>query len=46
MSQPKLSDRVRAAARLKHLSYKTEKSYAYHIKREIIFHDYVRLITR
>ena len=38
MSQPKLLDRVRAIARLRHLSYKTEKSYVYHIKRYILFH--------
>ena len=38
MSQPKLLDQVRAIARLRHLSYKTEKSYVYHIKRYILFH--------
>ena len=39
MSQPKLLDRVRAVARLKHLSYRTEKSYVYYIKRYILFHN-------
>jgi hypothetical protein len=39
MSQPKLLDRVRAVARLKRLSYKTEKSYVYYIKRYILFHQ-------
>lgn len=38
MSQPKLMDRVRAVARLKHLSYKTEKAYAYYIRRYILYH--------
>lgn len=38
MSEPKLLDRVRAIARLKHLSYKTEKSYVNYIKRYIFFH--------
>lgn len=38
MTQPKLLDVARAVARLRHLSYKTEKSYLYHIKRYILFH--------
>ncbi len=38
MSQPKLLDQVRGVARLKHLSYKTEKAYVYYIKRFILFH--------
>ena len=38
MSQPKLLDQVRTLARLKHLSYKTEKAYVYYIKRYILFH--------
>ncbi|MDQ3753365.1 MAG: integron integrase [Acidobacteriota bacterium] len=39
MSKPKLLDQVRDVARLKHLSYKTEKAYAYYIKRFILFHQ-------
>lgn len=39
MPEPKLLDQVRAVARLKHLSFKTEKSYASHIKRYILFHQ-------
>jgi integrase len=38
MSQPKLLDQVRAVARLRHLSSRTEKSYVHHIKRYILFH--------
>lgn len=38
MSQPKLLDQVRAVARLRHLSSKTEDSYAQYIKRFILFH--------
>jgi len=39
MSKPKLLDQVRDVARLKHLSYKTEKAYVYYIKRFILFHQ-------
>jgi len=38
MSSTRLLDRVRAAARLRHLSLKTEKAYVQQIKRFIIFH--------
>jgi integrase len=34
----KLLDQVRATARLRHLSLKTEKAYVHHIKRFILFH--------
>ena len=38
MSQPKLLDRVRSVARVRHLSLSTEKTYADWIRRYIIFH--------
>ncbi|HEX8161060.1 MAG TPA: integron integrase [Pyrinomonadaceae bacterium] len=38
MSQPKLLDRVRSVARVRHLSLSTEKTYADRIRRYIIFH--------
>lgn len=36
---PRLLDRVRRVARLKHFSPKTEKSYLYYIKDFILFHN-------
>src|SRR5262245_9667123 len=36
---PKLSDRIRQTARLKHLSFRTEKSYLNWIKRSYIFNN-------
>lgn len=41
MSKPpkKLLEQVRDVIRLKHYSYKTEKSYVNWIKRYILFHD-------
>ncbi|HEV8369555.1 MAG TPA: phage integrase N-terminal SAM-like domain-containing protein [Pyrinomonadaceae bacterium] len=38
MSSPKLLDRVRTVARVKHFSRKTEDAYANWIKRFILFH--------
>ncbi|MDT7540315.1 MAG: hypothetical protein QOE33_219 [Acidobacteriota bacterium] len=38
MSEPKLLDRVRTVARLRHLSLSTEKTYADWIRRFILFH--------
>src|ERR687893_1071085 len=38
MNKPKLLDRVRSAARLRHLSLRTEEAYADCIKRFILFH--------
>lgn len=38
MSEPKLLDRVRAVARLRHLSLSTEKTYSDWIKRYIFYH--------
>ncbi len=38
MASPKLLDRVRIVARVRHLSLKTEKAYAQWIKRFILFH--------
>ncbi|MEX2572356.1 MAG: integron integrase [Gemmatimonadota bacterium] len=38
MSQPKLLDQVRSAARLRHLSPRTEKAYVYWIRRFVLFH--------
>jgi integron integrase len=38
MNKPKLLDRVRSAARLRHLSLRTEEAYADWIKRFILFH--------
>ncbi len=38
MTQPKLLDRVRAVARLRHLSLSTEKTYSGWIRRFILFH--------
>src|SRR5262245_5316609 len=38
MAAPKLLDQVRAVARMKHLSLKTEKAYVRQIKRFIFFH--------
>ena len=37
--KPKLLDQVHTVARLRHLSLKTEKAYAQHIKRFILFHQ-------
>src|SRR6185436_318371 len=39
MSSAKLLDQVRTAARLRHLSLRTEKAYLQHIKRFILFHQ-------
>jgi len=36
--EPKLLDRVRSAARVRHLSLRTEKAYAQWIRRYILFH--------
>ena len=36
MSKPKLLDQVRAIARLKHLSLKTEQAYVNYIRRFIV----------
>jgi integron integrase len=38
MHQPKLLDRVRAVARLRHLSLRTEQAYSDWIRRYILFH--------
>ena len=38
MQQPKLLDRVRAVARVRHLSLRTEQSYSDWIRRFILFH--------
>jgi integron integrase len=38
MQQPKLLDRVRAVARLRHLSLRTEQAYSDWIRRFILFH--------
>ncbi len=38
MSKPKFLDRVRAVARLKHLSLRTEEAYVQYAKRFILFH--------
>jgi hypothetical protein len=38
MSQPKLLDLVRYAARARHLSHRTEDAYTHFIKRFILFH--------
>ena len=38
MAPTKLLDQVRATARLRHLSLRTEKAYVQHIKRFILFH--------
>ena len=37
MSRPKLVDRVRSAARLRHLGLRTERSYSDRIRRLILF---------
>jgi integron integrase len=37
--KPKLLDQVRRAARLRHLSLKTERAYVYYIRRFILFHN-------
>lgn len=39
MAKSKLLDRVREVLRVKHYSYKTEKSYIHWIKRFILFHN-------
>ncbi|HEV2131032.1 MAG TPA: integron integrase [Longimicrobiaceae bacterium] len=39
MSTPKLLDQVRAAARLKHYSLRTEEAYVRWIRRYILFHE-------
>jgi len=36
--EPKLLDRVRAAARVRHLSLRTERTYVQWIRRYILFH--------
>jgi hypothetical protein len=36
---PKLLDQVRSSLRIKHYSYKTEKSYIYWIRKYIFFHE-------
>jgi len=36
--EPKLLDRVREALRVRHLSYRTEKTYVHWIRRYILFH--------
>ncbi|HVF26691.1 MAG TPA: phage integrase N-terminal SAM-like domain-containing protein [Pyrinomonadaceae bacterium] len=33
------AETARSGARLRHLSYKTEKAYVYYIKRFILFHQ-------
>ena len=38
MPQPRLLDRVRAAARVRHLSLRTEKAYSDWIRRFVLFH--------
>jgi hypothetical protein len=38
MQQPKLLDRVRAVARVRHLSLRTEQEYSDWIRRFILFH--------
>ena len=38
MVKPKLLDQVRAAVRVRHLSYRTEQAYVDWIKRFILFH--------
>src|SRR5437764_2399752 len=37
--EPRLLDRVREAARVRHLSPRTEKTYVHWIRRYILFHD-------
>ena len=37
-AKPKLLDQVRAVIRLRRLSYRTEETYVYWIKRYILFH--------
>jgi hypothetical protein len=39
MDKPKLLDQVRNAARLRHLSHKTEDAYVNFIRRFILFHN-------
>ena len=39
MQKPKLLEQVRAVARAKHLSHRTEDSYHNFIKRFILFHN-------
>jgi site-specific recombinase XerD len=39
MVKPKLLDRVRDAARVRHMSYRTEKAYVRWIKKFIHFHN-------
>jgi hypothetical protein len=38
MHKPKLLDRVRAVARVRHLSLRTEQAYSDRIRRFILFH--------
>jgi hypothetical protein len=38
MHKPKLLDRVRAVARVRHLSLRTEQAYSDWIRRFILFH--------
>ena len=38
MQKPRLLDRVRAAARVRHLSQRTERAYSDWIRRYILFH--------
>jgi len=39
MEKPKLLDQVRAALRVRHMSYRTEQTYVHWIKRFIFFHN-------
>ncbi len=39
MEKPKLLDQVRAALRVRHMSYRTEQTYGHWIKRFIFFHN-------
>ena len=39
---PRLLDQVRQVARLKHFSWKTEKSYIHYIKDFILFHNTIQ----
>jgi hypothetical protein len=39
LARPKLLERVRDAIRIRHYSFRTEKTYVHWIKRFIYFHD-------
>jgi site-specific recombinase XerD len=39
VSQPRLLDQVRNAARLRHLSRRTEEAYIHWVRRFVLFHD-------